>query len=128
MATCYITLGGYKLDIMYGGIGGDWKTGDVIRRTLNNKTYKSIGITMEEWSYSVKVRYVPDTGYAGYTQMRTWRFSRTVAGNTLAFVDEYGTSQGNVTIEDMSKPAPKGQDIDGSRAVYTATIKLVKAS
>lgn len=125
MANCYITLGGKKLDILYGGIGGDWKTYDVVRKTLNNKTYKSIGASMEEWSYQVKVRYTPATGYAGYADLRTWRFDRTVAGNTLAFVDEFGASQGNATIADMSKPTPRGKLIDGN-AVYVATIKLVK--
>jgi len=126
MANCYISLGGKKLDIMYGGIGGDWKTADVIRRTLNNKTYKSLGVTMEEWQYQVKVRYTPATGYAGYSDMRTWRFDRTVAGNALEFTDEFGASQGNVAIADMSKPAPRGKAIDGGYAVYVATIRLVK--
>jgi len=125
MAYGYITLGGKKIDILYGGIGGDWKTYDVVRRTLNNTTYKSIGASMEEWSYQVKVRYTPTAGHAGYGDLRAWRFDRTVAGNTLAFVDEFGTSQGNVTIVDMSRPAPRGRLLDGN-AVYVATIKLVK--
>jgi hypothetical protein len=126
MANSYITLGGQKLDILYGGIDGSWDTNDAVRKTLNNKTYKSLGTTLEEWSYDVKVRYVPQPGYAGYSQLRTWRFDRTVAGNMLAFVDEFGTNQGNVTITDMSKPKPVGRNLDGGAAVYTATIKLIK--
>ncbi len=126
MANCYITLGGLKLDIVYGGIDGAWDTNDQVRISLNNKTYKSLGTTLEEWSYVVKARYVPASGYAGYSQLRTWRFDRTVAGNTLAFIDEFGTNQGNATIVDMTKPKPAGRNLDGGSAVYTATIKLIK--
>lgn len=126
MANCFITLAGLKLDIVYGGIDGDWNTNDQVRKSLNNKTYKSLGTTLEEWSYVVKVRYVAASGYAGHAQMKSWRFDRTVAGNTLAFIDEFGTNQGNVTITDMTKPKPIGRNLDGGAAVYTATIKLIK--
>lgn len=126
MANCYITLGGLKLDVLYGGIGGDWEAEDDIQMTLNNKVYRSIGTRSEKWKYGVKVKYVPDSGYAGYSNLRTWRFDQTVAGNSLALIDEFGTNQGNVTIEDMTKPVPKGKTLDGPRAIYTSVITLRK--
>lgn len=124
MSNCYIQINGYKLDIMYGGIDGEWDAEDEIVQTLNNKTYRSIGTRAETWTYLVKVKYTPDAGYAGYAQMRTWRFDQTANGNILPFTDEFGTYRGYVTISDMTKPKPKGKNLDGARAVYTSVIKL----
>lgn len=127
MANNYITLGGYKLEIRAEGVGGDWRTEDALRMTLNGKRYKSLGVADERSTYEVNVKVNADAGYASYAQLKTWALDRTVAGQSLTLIDEFGANQGAHYVDSIDKPSKLSIDADGANALYKARIKLAKA-
>lgn len=127
MANEFITLGGLKLEIYDEGVSGQWATEDVLRMTLNGKRYKSIGAVDLREEYEVNVKFVPDSGYAGYNDLYTWATDRTVAGQTKTLINEFGTNLGNYVIESISKPRKVSRETDGVNALYRARIKLAKS-
>lgn len=127
MANTFITLGGLKLEIRDEGVGGQWDGEDTLRMTLNGKRYKSLGVFDERATYDVNVKYVPDSGFAGYAQLFTWASDRTAANQSLTLIDEFGTNRGAWFVESVAKPKKISIDADGAAALYRATLKLAKA-
>lgn len=126
MANTYITVGSYKLTVM-AGTPDRTMPEDIIRVTLGNTTYKSLGNFKRRWTYRVLVKHTPDVGYASRSTLLTLIEDRTVLGQVFGFIDEYGTNQGDVVFGNCTYPeAVSTGDLDNSTAVYRCTIELVE--
>lgn len=126
MANSYITLGGYKFTIDAGSPGRTMPE-DVIRATLGNTTFKSIGNFKARFTYGLQIKYTADVGYGSRAQYMTMLSDRTVAGQSLALTDEFGVSQGTVYVVSSTYPAAiSTADLDNAVAIYRSTIVLVE--
>lgn len=127
MANTYITINGSKLTVREGSVGGDWFPNSVVRRTLNGRTYKSVGLGQITWTYTVLIKWIADAGYMSYSTYATLAQNQTVSGNTITLTDEYGVSQGNCVLVNASKPKKVSTAADDKNALYSADIEIQKS-
>lgn len=125
MANSYITLGGYKFTVDMNSPGRTMPE-DMLRVTLNDTVYKSMGNFRARWTYGVQMKFTADVGYGSRAQFLTLMQDRTVAGQLIAFTDEYNVNQGNVMMVSSTYPiAITSADLDNAAAIYRSTIVLI---
>lgn len=122
MANTFITLGAYKFTIDAGSPGRTMPE-DKIRNTLNGTIYKSLGNWKPRWTYDLQIKYAADSGYGNRAQFIAMLEDRTVAGQSLAFIDEYGVTYGPVMIVSSMYPtALVSGDLDTATSIYKARV------
>ena len=95
-----------------------------VRQTLTGKRYKSFGVPMRTFAFTLLVAATAATGYGSKSDLEGYLGATTVANNTIKYRDPFGTIW-NIVIANNVQLEPKlAPTLDGTDGWYSGDFEL----